>query len=198
MLKIIAAGKRNPFVSIPIFVHTHAVGNVLFFLLFSGILLGCVFSIYSPFDLIGWNSFFSVTLPAESSFLSAFLFIGKFCFLVVLSATSYLGVIVIPALVLIRGCALGCAIASFYVTQGYYGLLIALVQCGVTELLTIPLMMLLAEYLFFYSKALLHLRLGKRVIRDHLQPSQRILILIFILLSLAIIYQCAIRPLIHI
>lgn len=198
MLKFFAARKGHFFVSSPVLLHNSAVGNFLFFLLLAGILSGCVFSVYSQFTTDGLDSFFSVLIHGESSFLSVLLLTGKYIFLVILSATSYLGVITIPALVLVRGCALGSAIASYYAALGTHGLLKALVFCGVTELLTLPVMMLLSERLVFNSHMLLRLRLGKRVIRDYPLNQQRILITVFILFLLSIVYQCAILPLIHI
>ena len=70
MLKIIAAGKRKTVVSFPFFYRNTVVSNLLFLLLFAGILLGCLFSVYTQFQISAPDSFFTIICSAESGFLS--------------------------------------------------------------------------------------------------------------------------------
>ena len=198
MLKIIAAGKRNASVSFPFNFRSAAVGNLLFLPLFAGILLGCVFAVYTQFDPIALHSFFSVGCSVEkTTFPSALFSTGKYFFLVILSGTSYLGIFFLPSLVFVRGCSLGSAVASFYAALGFRGLLNALLLCGVTELLTLPAMMLLTEHSFYSAHSLLRLRTGKWVIRDNQLHPRQLLISIVFSVTLAIVYRCALLPLLY-
>ena len=198
MLKIIAAGKRRRSVSPILFLHSAAVGKLLFFLLFAGILLGCIFTVCLQAEEYLMPSFFSVVVSAENSLISVLFSTGKYFFLIFLAATSYLGLCFIPALVFLRGCAVGSAVASFYTAGAYAGLLKAFTLCGVTELLALPGMMSAAEYAFHTSRALLRQRLAFGPCYQNLSLEKHYSLRFALLILLSIIYQCALLPLLHI
>jgi len=106
--------------------------------------------------------------------------------MLVLSATTYLGVLIVPCVVLIRGYVLGCTTAACYVSEGSLGLVAALLVIGVPTLLTLPALICLSERCAVRSGELLHLRFA----HDHSQYRTRIdlPVILFTLLVLMIVF----------
>ena len=129
-------------------------------LLLVGVVLGSVIGTYAenPFS----PEFFSVSMMTVSESVSVTVWNStKYLIILLLSATSYLGLVTIPAIILLRGYSFSCAAAAMFSSSSYRGMLYAFLVCGVPAILTLPPLMALSLDCFARSRHLLLLRFGK-------------------------------------
>ena len=86
---------------------------------------------------------------------------SRYHIVVLLAATSLIGVFVIPLTAFLRGYFLTCAAAAVITALPEHGILAALISCGIGALLTIPSLFLLQLDGFALSKRLRALSAGK-------------------------------------
>ncbi len=111
--------------------------NLLFALFMIGCLLGAFFgSSYSSVNIFGLNLF--ETASADGNvFAQAFNFI-RFHLFAILLGTSFLGILFVPALTLLKGFALSCASATIILSQPSGGIVMALIILGIPSIFSIP------------------------------------------------------------
>lgn len=97
-------------------------------------------------------------LPA--SLPSALWSSARFFLALVLAATSWLGVALVPAAVLLRGYLLSCSAAVLYASFGWAGLRCALLASGLPALILTPALIMAACDAYFASRWLLERRFG--------------------------------------
>lgn len=134
-------------------------GLLLLFLM--GALVGSVvgsFSIGSAFPLSMEDDPARELLPG--SFWDALLSSAQFFLLLLLSATSFLGVVLIPGLVFFRAYLLSCSVSALFAGASFRGLWLALLLRGVPALVTIPCFLMAAARAFQGALRLARLRFG--------------------------------------
>lgn len=132
-------------------------------LLLTGVLLGSVIGVYAGETSAVLPDVLTSQADDTASFASAFREAGAYFLLFAVCATSYLGLLMTPALLLLRGYTLSCAVAAVFAAERYRGLLAALLITGIPALLTVPPMVILASDSFRRSHRLLQFRLSRRV-----------------------------------
>lgn len=139
-------------------------GRLMLFLFTLGVLAGGVAGTFFTAD--GFASAYagagqyvaSNVLPA--SLLSAFWSSARLFLLLALAATSWLGVLLVPAAVMLRGYLLSCSIAVLYASFGWPGLLCAFLSSGLPALFLVPAFLAAACDAYFASRFLLERRFG--------------------------------------
>lgn len=139
-------------------------GRLLLFLFTLGVLAGSIAGTFFTTD--GFASAYaeagqyaaSEVLPA--SFLSALWSSARLFLVLALAATSWLGVLLVPAAALLRGYLLSCSIAVLYASYGWPGLLCAFLICGLSALFLVPAFLAAACDAFFAARFLLERRFG--------------------------------------
>ena len=138
--------------------NSRAAPYLILFMLFFGVVLGSVvgsFSQHRPeleLEAYAASEFFSPSFPA------ALLHASRFFFLLLLGATSYLGVFVTPAVVFLRGYLLSCSVSAMYARFSFRGLGMALLLCGIPAIVIVPCFIFAACDAWSASQRLLSLR----------------------------------------
>lgn len=127
-----------------------------------GILAGSVAGLFStgaglPVD--AEHYIFSEALP--KSLPAALWDSGKYFLLLLVSCTSYLGVVAAPLTVLLRGYLLSCSISALFSAYAYRGLWYGMAISGVTAIFTMPCFLIAACDAFVLAWRLLRRRLGQ-------------------------------------
>lgn len=131
---------------------------VLCFLL--GSVLGCAVGSGAEADEV--THLLSGTRPSGLwGYLCCLYTVGRYHLVVLLAATSLLGVVVIPATLLFRGYFLSCAAAATIASLPEHGIAVALTACGISAVLTVPALFLLAMDGFGLSGRLRALSAGR-------------------------------------
>lgn len=87
--------------------------------------------------------------------------VGWYHLVVLLAATSLLGVFIIPATVFLRGYFLSCTAAATIAVLPEHGIITALIGCGISAVLTMPSLLLLSMDGYSLSKRLRALSMGR-------------------------------------
>lgn len=176
----------------------HAARRMLI-LLMLGILAGSVVGTYFTAD--GFASVYaevgqyaaSDVLPV--SFPSALWSSARFFLALALAATSWLGVLLVPAAVLLRGYLLSCSVAALYASYGWAGLRCALLVSGLPALLLMPAFLAAACDAYYASRWLLERRFGlSPALPGRPRPGKR-LIVIVVLIAAEAFYSFYMLPL---
>lgn len=119
---------------------------------------------------------------------------GKFHVLILLCASSVLGVAAVPVLTIVRGYLISCSAALFYTSYPQDGFLLVLVVLGIPGLLTIPSFFMLAVDALLSSRRLLSLSTG---IPKSISPTtvMRKTVFCFFFLSVAVMLEQTLVPL---
>lgn len=99
--------------------------------------------------------------PGIIGYLRSLWLVSRYHIVVLLAATSLLGVLVIPLTAFLRGYFLTCAAAAVIAALPEHGVAAALISCGIGAVLTIPSLFLLELDGFALSKRLRALSAGK-------------------------------------
>lgn len=128
----------------------------------SGSLLGCFVGggIESGTDEIA-QMVSGGEVPGFWGFLHRLCTVSQYHVIVLLAATSVIGVFVIPVTSFFRGYFLSCAAAATIASLPEHGIAAAWVSCGINALLTVPSLFLLELDGFGLSKRLRALSAGK-------------------------------------
>lgn len=94
-------------------------------------------------------------------FLSSLWTVGWYHLVIILAATSVLGIMMIPTTLFLRGYFLSCTVSATIAVLPEHGILAALISCGIGALLTIPGLFLLALDGFGLSRRLWALSAGR-------------------------------------
>lgn len=134
----------------------------LLLLLFSGVLIGSIFGTYS--ERTDWLALplFSCDYALPRSFPAWYLASARYFLCLLAAATTYFGIVLVPALVLLRGYVLGSAAAAAFASASYHGLLSAFLTCGVSAIVTLPMLLIAANDSFQSSRTMIRLRLGQQ------------------------------------
>ena len=120
-----------------------------------GVLAGSLVGLFSPAVASAPNLEGYVASEALSRSLpGAFWDTGKFFLLLFAVATSYLGVILSPAAVFLRGYLFSCSVSALFSAYAYRGLLCAALISGVPALFLIPCFLSAASAAFFSARRL--------------------------------------------
>ncbi|MCC8077709.1 MAG: hypothetical protein LIO60_05090 [Oscillospiraceae bacterium] len=138
---------------------SRSASHLLLFLFFLGILLGGTFGLFVPgvSRAAGLEAYLSAeALP--QSFCAALWHGGKYFLLLLFLSTSYLGVVLLPAAVFLRGCLLSCSVSALFSAGSYRGLLYSFAVCGIPALFIMPCFLFAASNAFLSARRLLFLR----------------------------------------
>ena len=173
-------------------------GRLMLFLFTLGVLAGSVTGTFFTAD--GFASAyaeagqyaFSEVLPA--SLPSAFWSSARLFLVLALAATSWLGVLFVPAAVLLRGYLLSCSVAVLYTSYGWSGLLCAFFVSGLAALFLVPAFLAASCDAFFEARFLLERRFGLTpTLPGRRRPGTR-LIVIALLISAEALYSFYLLP----
>lgn len=113
--------------------------------LFSGILLGSIFGLFSESIPAYLSSLPFLAEPAALGGLSAALWqTCRYLLCALLLSASLLGVLLLPCLAFIRGFLLACAVAACFAARRYLGLADAALCIGIPALLELPVFLMVA------------------------------------------------------
>lgn len=135
----------------------HSQSSLVFLLLiFSlGVLAGGIVGFFSPIpELPGDISTYVQSSLLPRSFLSALGDVFRFFLLALVFSTSYLGVFLIPSLVLVKAYMLSCSVAVLFAAYSYKGLSFSALISGVPALFLIPCFLIACSDCFFASRQL--------------------------------------------
>lgn len=135
----------------------------------------------------------SDVLPA--SLPSALWNSARFFLVLALAATSWLGVLLVPAAVLLRGYLLSCSVAVLYASYGWAGLRCALLVSGLPALFLAPAFLAAACDAYFASRWLLERRFGLAPALPGRYKSGKRLIVITLLVAAEALYSFYLLPL---
>ena len=133
--------------------------RVLAFLLtayLAGALCGSLMGLYLPPG--GLRSALETWYPpsaGQSAFLTALWKSGQFFLLLAVLSTSWLGVVLVPAAAVLRGCLLSCSVSALYGTGGWKGLLCAFLISGIPGIVLVPAFFMTGSDAFFAARQLL-------------------------------------------
>lgn len=168
--------------------------DLLLLFLAVGAVLGAVFGLYMPERALPELRLLAVSDAASCGFLPALGLSGAFAALVLFAATSYLGIVLVPVLILLRAYLLGASVAARFAADAYFGLWQALLIFGIPALLTLPPLMLLANDCVARARELLRLRFGARFFPSAHSRGRLHLLLAICSVVLDIAYRCAFLP----
>ena len=160
-----------------------------------GIVLGSLIGQFSsaPSELVSLSDFREVDAPAFETLLEIWRCV-RFPLAAVLLSTSFLGIVLIPALSAYRGFLLGCSVAAAFQSRLFQGLLLSALTIGVPGILGLPAFLFAASDSACVSDALL------RFVRMQPYPlSNRSVIcahaaLIVLLCAAEFLYSCLLLP----
>jgi|GEM_PF-1925999 len=155
-----------------------------------GSISGCLFnSGLSGFTLEGYSAQFFVWPSFWTAALDSF----KYLALAVLFSTSFLGIVLVPALALVMAYSFSCAIAALFAAYSFSALLVCFFALAVPALFLFPCLFIAYRDSFCHAKQLLEFKLSRnfapvanRLIRD--------LILIVIVLVAVSLYNYFLLP----
>lgn len=165
-----------------------------------GVLVGGVAGIYFTAD--GFAAAYASAgqyaaakmLPA--SLPSALWSSARFFLTLLFAATSWLGVLLVPATVLLRGYLLSCSVAALYASYGWAGLRCALLAGGLPALFLAPALIIAACDAYFASRWLLERRFGlSPALPGRLRPGKRVIV-IALLIAAEACYSFYLLPII--
>ena len=162
---------------------------------FCGILLGCVFGLFSE-SIPAYLA--SIPLFAESpvfgGFSSALWLTCRYLLCALLLSASLLGVLFLPCLAFLRGFLLSCAVAAAFAARRYLGLADAALCVGIPALLEVPVFLTMAGDGIRFSLRLLSVT-GLEFPRSQPEFSwKRRLLLLLPLLCVAVVYRQILLP----
>lgn len=132
-------------------------------LIFACFTTGCVVGAFlgSGFSAVGAIDSYLLDTPFESGglLLRSLRFI-RFHLLALFFATSFAGVVLVPALALIKGFAFSCASATIISAYPDNGIIMSLVILGLPSLFSVPSFICLCDFAFSRSARLLALTRG--------------------------------------
>lgn len=136
----------------------------------------------------------SEVLPA--SLPSALWSSARFFLALIIAATSWLGVVLVPAAVLLRGYLLSCSVAALFASYGWAGLRCALLVSGLPALFLTPALIIAACDANFAARWLLERRFGLApVLPGRLRPGKRVIVIALLIIAEAC-YSFYLLPLI--
>ena len=160
-----------------------------------GILLGCIFGLFSE-SIPAYLS--SIPFLAESAALGRFSSVlwmtCRYLLCALLLSASLLGVLLLPCLAFLRGFLLACAVAACFAARRCLGLADAALCLGIPALLEIPVFLMVAGGGIRFSLRLLS---AARIEFRRSLPEllwRRRLLLLFPLLLLAVLYRQILLP----
>lgn len=133
----------------------HSLGSAFLFVLFLGILAGGIVGAFSSVSNISGGIFLYLEehlLP--SGFADCLFSAGRFFLLAAFFSTSYLGVVLLPSLIFVRGCILSYSVSVLFSAFSFEGLLSALFVLGVPALINVPCFLIVCCGCFESSKCL--------------------------------------------
>jgi len=135
---------------------------LLFLCFLLGSVLGCFVGSGAEAGAVEITQMISESTPTGIwGFLRCLGTAGQYHMIVLLAATSVLGVFVIPATSFFRGYFLSCAAAAAIASLPEHGVAAAMISCGISAILTVPSLFLLELDGFGLSKRLRALSAGK-------------------------------------
>ena len=170
---------------------TARAGRLMLFLFTLGVLAGSVAGTYFTAD--GFASAYAeareyvASEVLSASFLSALWNAARLFLVLFLAASSWLGVLFVPAAVLLRGYLLSCSIAVLYVSYGWSGLLCAFLVGGLPALFLVPAFLAAACDAYFAARFLLERRFGLTpVLPGRRRSGKRVLVIALLVIAEAL------------
>lgn len=108
----------------------------------------------------------------------------RFFLAMILAATSWLGVVLVPAAVLLRGYLLSCSVAVLYASYGWAGLRCALLAGGLPALFLAPALIMAACDAHFAARWLLERRFGlSPALPGRSRPGKRVIAIALLIVA---------------
>lgn len=121
---------------------------------FAGSIVGSFTGSFFSYDsAIGDFNF--LTALSGQSFINILIQFTKFHIVVIILATSFLGIVLMPLLSCLRGYALSCTAASIIATNPKNGLPLAFIILGIPAIFSVPCFFALSVEGYFSSKRML-------------------------------------------
>ena len=177
-------------------ISSERISAFLFFVLFAGIAAGAVVGVFSPPDALSVElEEYAASLFSFQGLPDALLVSSRFLLLLLLTATSFLGIVLVPLLLLIRGYLLSCSAAAMYALFSFRGLLWSFLLFGLPALWSIPCFFLCSCDAFRSSRQLLRLRFGYGDERTAPRGMLRHILVLALMCGLDAIYEYYMIPL---
>jgi len=148
----------------------------------SGLLTGFVLGLLFGF-LVGLSSGKESFVPGSGITGGALGSAWMFFLLLFIFSTSYLGLVLIPALMFVRGAVFSCSVTVLYFSLGTDGLLLALLASALPMCIFLPLYVLVGEDCFRLSRRLAQLHMGRGGYCGTFFPLRHLLLVFFAILA---------------
>ena len=139
--------------------------------LLAGFVLGLLFGFF-----VGISSGEESLVPGGGVTGGAFRSAWMFFLLLFIFSTSYLGLVLIPSLMFVRGAVFSCSVSVLYFSLGTDGLLFALLGSALPLCVLLPVYILVGEDCFRMSLRLIRLHMGRGGYCSPLFPLRHLLI----------------------
>lgn len=175
----------------------HSVGTpaaMFIIALFLGIAAGAGVGAFSSLGADGARlSSYAAEHLQPTSFARCLVNASELFLLSALFSTSYLGVVLLPSLVFVRGCILSFGISAMFTSYSLKGLLCALLVLGIPAFVSIPCLLIVCTYCFHASKCLFMQRFNALPTVRSVGSFLHILIAVFAV-AFDCIYTCWLLP----
>ena len=193
MKSLLRLEKRRGKSSVPAVLFKQDTFFPLFLLFIIGSLSGCIVGLYLSPGSTNMTGQFIFTDISRETVWEALWNSSQFFLLLWILSTSWLGMLLVPGAVILRGYLLSCSVSALFSTGSWRGLLYAFFVSGIPSLLLIPLFLIAAKDSFLSSRRLLALRFGLHYGPVRRMPPSRVL-LIGAMILLSTVYLCNILP----
>lgn len=146
--------------------------------LLAGFVLGLVFGF-----LVGLSSGKGSLVPGTGITGGALGSAWMFFLLLLIFSTSYLGLVLIPALMFVRGAVFSCSISVLYLSLGTDGLLLGLLGSALPMCILLPVYILVGEDCFRLSRRLSQLHIGRGAYCGTFFPLRHFLLMLLAILA---------------
>lgn len=167
--------------------------DFLMLLFFLGVVGGSLFGCFAVSP--GTQINFAEGVSSTASFAGTFSGTAFFLVLLCLSATSFLGVFFIPALLAVKAYCVSCSVAVFYASAGFSGLLQAFFTVAVPSVLFLPAFFLCAQNAMCTSGRLYAFHFRTRAYRNADVPLLKTVLFTAVSLLLFALYDYFLMPL---
>ena len=133
----------------------------LLLLFLMGVAAGCVAGLFLTPEGGGTALAIFSTDALPGTFWEALWGAGVFFLLLLALSTSWLGLVLVPAAVLLRGYLLSCSVSALYAAASWQGLRYAALVSGIPALVLVPCFLVAARDTADASRRLLELRMGR-------------------------------------
>ena len=169
--------------------------NYLFLFLFFGVTAGCIIGSYADVGRLTTSAVFGLGADHKASFFEALLYEGRYFFLILICSSTYLGVLLVPALLIMFGGTFGAVVAAAFAADYFPGILRTGVLYGVPALIVFTPFMLQAADCIMFSRDLLLFRFTRYPVSEKTSYSFQHLLLATFAVFIVAAYRYFLLPL---